>query len=489
MGSKYSPDVFEDKTPKIQDEKYYPFILDSNPFPRTAGLGLLGDNGKGRIFPGEVKPETPFSIDLRDKEIKKLNSYMENLTATKEAGIIWLCGKRGVGKTSLLEYYFRKPLISEPLAKKSIRWYITYDRREDTKFLVNPFKYILEQLHKNLIRENARDKIFHDALVGAIYNFLINKDVYEIHKTYLSSHWSDLELLQLKKNIELQGAEYLSDYLNNADETAIEKIIKLLQVIKDANILNVDIDYLNRFLIPFVRRKLAPDFLSNEARGFLVPASKGQQEQVLINTVKFLTSGAFSHFILVLDQIDVAWKASKNAPKRKEGFFDQISSIVRQLHGTGFILILAVMEEAKKEIEEFTTSKSDEATRVLSHNKNFINVPEIQSIEEVEILLKEYLSKNNYRILNKDELKRKTQEYGTPADLFPFDSSGCAELLKRSNRTTNDVIEKALQALDATAEKLFELDDSKKNSYSVINAKVVEEFVKPIKIKISQNSQ
>ncbi|MDD3014009.1 MAG: hypothetical protein PHC34_09935 [Candidatus Gastranaerophilales bacterium] len=474
---KYSPERYKQPDRRI-DSKYEPYILDSNPFPSHVGIGNPGFE-VGRVIPGQISDNIPFSEQLREKQIISLNDKLEDFTFTREPNIIWVCGQRGVGKTSLLQYYFQKPLIRTELLKRSSYWYITYDKHEDTKFLVNPFKYLLEQLHTSLRKEYYHSYIFYEAIAGVVYRFLIDEHFGE-YKTSLTNVFSDDDFARIRSSIEESGYEFIRQQLdenNNQPIIDINQLIKLIQTIQSFGILNVSKDYLDRFIIPFVKKRLDSSFLEEDrVRSFLLPRTKLDQENVLVNTIKFLTSGAFEHFILVLDQIDIALKNSSNAYKRKENFFYQLTSLIRQLNDSGFILILAVMDETMREVNAYI-DKHEEARRIAT-DKHYLYLPEIDDVEEVEILLKEYLNRNPYRKEHIPELKAKTEEYGAPIELFPFDRTACLELLKKSNNTINDILSKAYKCLESSAIKLEENanTDTAKN-FEFITAKTVQEVL------------
>jgi hypothetical protein len=472
--NKYSSERVNQAARRI-DLRFQPYVLDSNPFPDEVALGIPGFP-KGRVFPGSPTEDIVFSEDLRKNETDALNKKIEDFTYSREPNILWVCGKRGVGKTTLLQYFFKKPLLTSELESKVAYWYITYDHRDDVKFLINCNKYLLEQLNENLKKENVDNSIYLDAIVGAVFTFLTHEK-FEAFKSYLTGSFSDEELLSLRTGIKENGIEYFKNLIETVDDDGLNNIVKLVQITQELGVLNVDKTFLDKFIVPFIKAKLQNSFLNEDkTRSFIYPKSKAEQEAVLVNTIKFLTSGAFSHFILVLDQIDLAWIKSRTAYKRKENFFNDLSALIRQLNDSGFILILAVMDETEKELKQYI-SKNPEARRIASNEKNYLQVPEISTRGEVEALLKEYLNKNPFRRKHLADLEFAADKAGTLDELFPFDQTACDELIKRSDRTTNDILSLAYSCLEICAEKLDQEANPDSSTYKTITASIVKEIL------------
>jgi hypothetical protein len=473
MQGRYSVERFtQNKT--IENEKFHPYVLDSNPLPIQVPLGIKGFPVGRILIKNNTMPNIPFSEKLREKEISVLNEKLKEFTVDREPKILWVCGQPGVGKTALLQYFFQKPLISSELTKNSGCWFITYDKHEEVQFLNNPSKYLLEQLNESLMSENITNNIFHEAIAGTIYKFLVS-DKFSTFKNYLVSEFTDQDFNDLKIGIESKGNSYVKKLLDYSEDSDIDKIIKLLEVIRNSQVLDVDSDYFNGFIKPFIQTKLNNEFLMEpRIKSLLNPKAKAKQETTLVNTVKFLTSGAFDHFIIIIDQIDIAWNRSKTAYKRKSDFFDSLSSLIRQLNNSGLILIFAVVDEAAEELSRYINKGNIEARRIAKET-NYLTVSEIKDIEEVKILLKEYLNKNKYRQEHLKELEEKEQKYIVNEGLFPFDDTGCLELLKKSAKTTEDILCKAAECLNICADKLEENPNDEK--YLLITGKIVKDIL------------
>ena len=477
MDGRYNEGRFKQNKEPIIIDKFAPFVLGNNPFPSGAGLGIDGFP-IGKIAVGSnINRDIPFSEDLREKQIKELNEKLFEFIQARDTKLLWLCGNQGVGKTAFLQYFFDKPLLDETKFKKDTikYWYITYDLQQEVSFLNNPSKYLLEHFIKNLYEEDPKDKVFLESITGAIFKFLMTENAFNTHKGYLKKHYSDEDFEDIKKGIMSEGKTYIEKLLNGFDDKGLCDFIKLLEVINNSRILDVENDYFNGFIKPFVQAKLDSSFLTeNKVISFLKPKIKAKQEAVLVNTIKFLTSGAFDHYILIVDQIDVAWEKSKNAQKRKKDFFDGISSLIRRLNESGLILIFAVMKDTADELNEYI-KENKEASRIASQ-KNIIEVPEINDREDVKKLIKEYLDKDAYRQKNRKLLDEKTEKHSTSEGLFPFDDSSCGEILSRSShKTVQSILDTARQAIEYAADKLEENETSEK--YDSINAALIEEMM------------
>ncbi len=480
MTGKYSPERFKQSSePKVK-EKFSPFFLGDNPFPADAGLGLKDFSIIGRISIGKGKnKDTPFSEKLRENQIKKLNEILINFTGDRVSKVLWIYGSQGVGKTAFLQCFFDKPLINTELQSKIKYCYVTYDLQQETSFLYNPSKYLLEKFIKDLLNENLNNKIFHEAITGTIYKF-ITSDKFYLHKTYITNDFSDEDFNDLKEGIEEEGKEYIENLLIKASNEEIDNIIKLLDVIKNSKILNIDNDYFNSFIKPFVENRLSSNFLvEDKIRKYLNPRIKAKQEFILVNTVQFLTSGAFDHFVLIVDQLDLAWAKAKNAKKMKADFFIGISSLIRRLNQAGLILIFPVMSEAADELKEYT-KLNPEASRIAPMNKNYIEIPKITNKEEVKSLIKEYLNKDPRR---KELLKlssAKEEELSLSEGLFPFDDSACNEILNAlEHKTIQGVINLSKQAIDYVADRLEEAENpDKAKDFECIRAATIKDMLK-----------
>ncbi|MCE3235900.1 MAG: hypothetical protein K0Q50_2080 [Vampirovibrio sp.] len=484
--SKYNPEQFKIQRPEF--DKYKPYLLDENPFPDEPGIGAKNFT-PGRIRQTGFSEDVPFSVELRKNELASLDEILNIYTANRAAKILWVCGEPGVGKSTLLQYYFNKPFMTSSLLQRSLRWYMTYEKREERQFLRSPFKYLVESFYQNLLADNPIDKIFHDAIAGTIYKFIVDENTFNTYKVYLPSVFSPDEI---KAGIESEGAEYIENLLNTSDESQIEQFIQLLEVVRNAGILPLDKDYFDKFLAPFIRRRLESTFLIEEkTHSYLVPTVVESQEIILRNTIKLLTSGAFDHFILVLDQIDIAWNKSKTAPRRKDNFLTDVGSLIRQLHHYGFILILAVTEQAKQDINKFMVKESPEGERIFE--SRILTVPQIQNDEQVATILKEYLSKNPYRQKATEEQKAIAEKSPANPDLFPFDKTACAELLKRSNKSTDQILKLARTCLNECADALkkdIEKGVSPKDSeFFNITGKVVRETVRERMVVVNKPVQ